>query len=436
MKKVCIIGRANVGKSTLVNRILGKRKAVVQNSPGVTRDRIVYKTNWGGLDFEIVDTGGWDSKSSGLELSISEQTEIAIGEADLLILVIDGQTGITSTEQLMLKILRKSNKKIILAINKIDAEKESEISQYYSLGLGEPFAISALHGKGIGELLDQTIIDLKLNKAAEQKTENIPNISLIGKPNSGKSSLLNSLLGHNRATVSHIAGTTRDPIDEVVQIDNKKYNLIDTAGIKRRVWALKDIEYYSTLRTKNAIERSDAVIFLIDANLGITDRDLKVLADIIEQGKALIVSFNKWDLLDEAKKYSLEISIDQNLNFVQWAPRINFSAKTAWHTNRLGRALEESLNSYEQRIATAKINSFIKELADEHPHPVRGGKQSRILYGSQVDARPPKFIFHTTGPLENPYIRFIENRLRQAFSFYGTPIKIVIKPREKSVRRK
>ncbi|MDR2748903.1 MAG: ribosome biogenesis GTPase Der, partial [Bifidobacteriaceae bacterium] len=386
------------------------------------------------LDFEIVDTGGWDKSSAGLGLSISKQSEIAIQDCDLVVFILSADVGITATDEQLVKIIRRSKKDTLLVVNKVDSEKDSELAEFYTLGLGDPFGVSALHGRGIGEFLDAVVEKLKAEYDETQNSEKYENVALIGKPNSGKSSLLNALLNDNRVTVDSVAGTTRDAIDETVKIGDKLYNFIDTAGIKRRQWALDSIDYYASLRTQTAIDRADAVIMLIDANEGITDQEQKILSEIIESGKALVIAFNKWDLLNPEKKDTLEIDIDEKLGFAVWARRINISAKTAWHINRIENALVEALASYKYRVPTSKVNAFIKQLTDEHPHPVRGGKQPRILYGSQVAISPPKFVFHTNGFLEAPYRRFIENRLREAFPFTGTPIFLSVKVKEKRKR--
>ncbi|MDR3128342.1 MAG: ribosome biogenesis GTPase Der [Bifidobacteriaceae bacterium] len=443
MLKVAIIGRPNVGKSTLINRILGKRLAVTQDQPGVTRDTINYKTNWNSLDFEIMDTGGWAKRVKGIDLSVAKQSENAINSADILIFLTDVNTGVTNTDEQMLKLIYKSQKQVILVVNKVDNQThENETAQFYTLGLGEPQPISALHGRGIGDLLDLMVNKLKIiqktNNWSTNNTiqNNVANVALIGKPNCGKSSLLNALLGEKRVTVNDKAGTTRDPVDQIIELNKRQYNFIDTAGIKKKQWTLGEIDYYSSIRTHLAIDRSDVVLFLIDSTQGVTEQDMKILSEVILVGKAIIVAFNKWDLLNEDQKNSIQIDIDTKLDFVNWAPQINFSAKTKWHINRIDKALVEVLHSYKKRITTAKINQFIKQITDAKPHPVRGGKQPRILYGSQVDIKPPKIIWHTTDYLTAPYMRFIENNLRKVFSFYGTPIKMTIKPRPKRSKGK
>ena len=435
---LAIVGRPNVGKSSLVNRILGHRVAVVEDTPGVTRDRVSYDAEWAGTDFKLVDTGGWEVDVEGIDSAIASQAEVAVNLADAVVLVVDGQVGLTNTEERIVKMLRASGKPVTLAVNKID-DRESEYlaAEFWKLGLGEPYAVSAMHGRGVGELLDAAIDSLK--KAEETSGYLTPShlrrVALVGRPNVGKSSLLNQLANEERTVVNDLAGTTRDPVDEIVSMDGEDWLFIDTAGIKRRQHKLKGAEYYSSLRTQAAIERCELALVLFDASVPISDQDLKVMSSAVDAGRAIVLVFNKWDAMDEFDKQRLERLWATEFDRVTWAQRVNISAKTGWHTNRLTRAMREALQSWDTRVPTGKLNAFLGQLQAAHPHPLRGGKQPRILFATQASTRPPRFVIFATGFLEHGYRRFIERSLREEFGFEGSPIQISVNIREKKKRK-
>ena len=421
---VAIVGRPNVGKSTIINRILGRREAVVEDKPGVTRDRVSYKAEWVGKRFTLVDTGGWESDARGIDAQVADQAEIAVEQADVVILVVDARVGITASDEQIVRMLRRVKKPIILMANKIDdSHLEPEIYSLWSLGMGQPFPVSGLHGRGLADALDELLeVMPEHSQYAQPEVPGGPRrVALIGRPNVGKSSLLNKLAGSERAVVNDLAGTTRDPIDEVIELGGYPWRFIDTAGIRRRQHMAKGAEFYSSLRTQTALERSEPL----------SEQDVRIIQTTIDSGRAMVLAFNKWDTLDEERRDMLEREIDRDLAHVKWAPRVNISAKTGWHKDKLVPALERSLESWDSRIPTGRLNAFLGELAAAHPHPLRGGKQPRILFGTQVSSRPPKFVLFTTGFLDPGYRRFITRRLRETFDFTGTPIEISMRVRER-----
>lgn len=433
---VAVVGRPNVGKSSLVNRILGSRAAVVEDVPGVTRDRVSYDAEWAGREFELVDTGGWDSKVTGMAAAVAAQAERAMGEADVIVLVVDATVGATDTEDAVVKVLRRAGVPVLLVANKCDDRRsELEATALWSLGLGEPYPVSALHGRGSGDFLDALLAAMpEVGRGANVAT-GPRRVALLGKPNVGKSSLLNRLAGSDRVVVDSVAGTTVDPVDEVVTLGGKEWVFIDTAGIRRRAKEASGHEYYATLRTRGALDRAEVAIVLMDASETITEQDVRLVSMVVESGRALVIALNKWDLVDEERRRYLEREYDRELGQVPWAQRINVSAVTGRSVDRLVPALEQALNSWGRRVSTGKLNTFLRELRDEHPHPIRGGKQPRIMFATQAAVQPPTFVLFTTGFLEAGYRRFIERRLREEFSFTGTPIVINLRIREKRKRR-
>lgn len=431
---LAVIGRPNVGKSTLVNRILGRREAVVQNIPGVTRDRVIHRANWAGKDFNLLDTGGWEVDVKGLAKAVATQAELAVENADVVVFVVDATVGPTATDERVVELLRRSGKPVILAANKVDsATQEADAMALWSLGLGEPQSISALHGRGVGDLLEEAVgmLPERAQYAQLPDHDGLRRVALVGRPNVGKSSLLNALAGSERAVVHDMAGTTRDPVDEVIELDGRLWSFVDTAGIRRRVHKTKGADYYASLRTQRAIERAEVGLVLIDASVALSEQDVRVIQEVVDAGRALVIVNNKWDEVDEDRRYDLEREQELDLNQVAWAPRINLSALTTWHVNRIPRALDTALAGWRTRISTGKLNSFLGKLVAAHPHPVRGGKQPRILFATQADTCPPRFVLFTTGFIEHPYRRFIERRLREEFGFEGSPIQISIRVRER-----
>ena len=433
---LAVVGRPNVGKSTLVNRIIGRREAVVEDVPGVTRDRVSYDATWNGRAFTVVDTGGWDPDARGLAERIAGQAEIAVTLADAVLFVVDATVGITDHDEAVVKILRRSGKPVVLAANKVDDQRtEAEALGLWNLGLGEPHAVSALHGRGSGDMLDAILAALPETPPETFGTVGGPRrIAIVGKPNVGKSSLLNKLAGSERVVVDNVAGTTVDPVDELVELGGRTWRFIDTAGIRKRVKEASGHEYYASLRTSTAIDRAEVAVLVLDGGEPISEQDVRILQTVREAGRALVIAFNKWDLVDEDRQYYLTREIERDLVQVQWAPRINVTARTGWHVDRLVPALDKALAGWETRVTTGALNAFLGRLVAEHPHPVRSGKQPRILFGTQPSTAPPTFVLFTTGKLDASYERFIERRLREEFGFVGTPIVINQKPREKRKR--
>jgi GTP-binding protein len=433
---LAVVGRPNVGKSTLVNRIIGRREAVVEDVPGVTRDRVTYEGEWNGKRFMLIDTGGWERKVRGMAAQIAAQAERAINDADAVMFVVDATVGVTDTDEAVVKVLRKANKPVLLVANKTDdAATEIQAASFWSLGLGEPLTVSALHGRGSGDLLDRVVNMLPDEGHGASRAGGPRRVALLGKPNVGKSSLLNALAGSDRVVVDDVAGTTVDPVDELVKLGDKFWWFVDTAGIRRRAKEASGHEYYATLRTQAALDRAEVAIVLVDAHEPMSEQDVRIISMVIDSGRSLVLAYNKWDLTDEERRHYLEREIERDLVQVPWAPRVNISAKTKRHVDKLPRALETALTSWETRIPTGRFNQFLAELAQANPHPLRGGKQPRILFGAQVSVGPPTFALFTSGFLEAGYRRFIERRLREEFDFPGTPIRIVMRVREKRSRR-
>jgi GTPase len=433
---LAVVGRPNVGKSTLVNRIIGRREAVVEDVPGVTRDRVSYDAIWNGRAFTVVDTGGWDPDAKGLAERIRAQAEIAVGLADAVLFVVDATVGITDADESVVRILRKSEKPVILAANKVDdARAEAEAYGLWNLGLGEPYPVSALHGRGSGDMLDAILAALpEAPKETFGGVGGPRRVAIVGKPNVGKSSLLNKLAGEERAVVDNVAGTTVDPVDELVELGGRIWRFIDTAGIRKRVKEASGHEYYASLRTSTAIDRAEVAVLVLDGSQSVSEQDVRILQTVRESGRALVIAFNKWDLVDEERRHYLDREIERDLVQVQGAPRINVTARTGWHVDRLVPALDKALDGWETRVPTGTLNTFLGRLVAEHPHPVRGGKQPKILFGTQHSTSPPTFVLFTSGKLEASYERYIERRLREQFGFVGTPIVINQRPREKRKR--
>jgi GTP-binding protein len=428
--------RPNVGKSTLVNRIIGRREAVVEDVPGVTRDRISYDAHWNGRAFTVVDTGGWDPDARGLAERIAAQAEIAVSLADAVLFVVDVTVGITDADAEVVKVLRKAGKPVVLAANKVDDERNAaEVHALWNLGLGEPHPISALHGRGSGDLLD-VILDALPEPPPEVDPEvgGPRRVAIVGRPNVGKSSLLNKLAGEERVVVDNVAGTTVDPVDELIELGGRQWRFIDTAGIRKRVKEASGHEYYAWLRTSTAIDRAEVCVLVLDADESIAEQDIRILQAVRESGRALVIAFNKWDLVDEERQHYLKREIERDLVQVQWAPRVNITARTGWHIDRLVPALDKALEGWETRVGTGALNSFLGRLVAENPHPVRSGKQPKVLFGTPASPAPPPFVLFSSGKLDQGYERYIERRLREEFGFVGTPIVLQQRVREKRKR--
>lgn len=452
---VALVGRPNVGKSTLFNRLAEERLAVVDAVPGTTRDRLVAEAEWAGHVFDIVDTGGIDPTAgagrSREPLSIGSadfieqirvQAEIAIRDADAILFVTDAESGITPADHEVARILRRSQRTregepyppVILVVNKAEsASRRQETYQFYELGLGEPYAVSALHGTGTGDMLD-ALVETFTEPGEEDEDESIK-IAIVGKPNVGKSSLLNSLLGEERAIVSEIPGTTRDAIDTVLIYEGLPVTLIDTAGIRRRGKIEPGVEKYSVLRSMRAIERSSVALLLVDATEGVTAQDQHIAGYILEDWKSVVVLVNKWDLVEKDSYTMNEYTrtIRQDLNFLDYVPLLFISAKTG---QRVDQVLPLALRVHEERLvrlSTAQLNRVLRQAQDQHPPPSRAGRHLKIYYGTQVRSDPPTFLLHVNDPklAHFTYRRYLENQLREAHSFLGTPIRIVLRPRRK-----
>ncbi|MFB7867481.1 MULTISPECIES: ribosome biogenesis GTPase Der [unclassified Streptomyces] len=436
---LAVVGRPNVGKSTLVNRIIGRREAVVEDRPGVTRDRVTYEAEWAGRRFKVVDTGGWEQDVLGIDASVAAQAEYAIEAADACLFVVDATVGATDTDEAVVRLLRRAGKPVVLAANKVDGQSgEADAATLWSLGLGEPFPVSSLHGRGTGDLLDEVL--KALPEAPEQRFGNAVGgprrIALIGRPNVGKSSLLNKVAGEDRVVVNELAGTTRDPVDEMIELGGKTWKFVDTAGIRKKVHLQEGADYYASLRTAAAVEKAEVAVILIDTTDKISVQDQRIITMAVESGRAIVIAYNKWDELDEERRYYLEREIETEMQQVSWAPRVNVSAKTGRHMEKLVPAIETALAGWETRVPTGRLNAFLGELVAAHPHPIRGGKQPRILFGTQAGTKPPRFVLFASGFLEAGYRRFVERRLREEFGFEGTPIHISVRVREKRGRKK
>ncbi|CAM4485203.1 ribosome biogenesis GTPase Der [Nocardia ninae] len=435
MPTLAVVGRPNVGKSTLVNRILGRREAVVEDVPGVTRDRISYEANWSGRRFLVQDTGGWEPDAKGLQQSVARQAEVAMQTADAILLVVDAVVGATATDEAAVKMLRRSKIPVILVANKVDDQKvESEAAALWSLGLGEPRMVSAAHGRGTGDLLDDVLAVLPETPREGTGGVGPRRVALVGKPNVGKSSLLNKLADDERSVVHDVAGTTVDPVDSLVELGGKVWKFVDTAGLRRKVSHANGTEFYASLRTKAALEASEVAIMLIDASEPITEQDLRVISMVADSGRALVLAFNKWDLVDEDRRLQLDREVDRDLNRVPWAQRVNISAHTGRAVQKLVPAMETALESWDKRISTGRLNTWLKEVVAATPPPMRGGRLPRILFATQATTRPPTFVLFTTGFLEAGYRRFLERRLREEFNFDGSPVRVSVRVREKRER--
>jgi GTPase len=433
---VAVVGRPNVGKSTLVNRILGSRQAVVEDVPGVTRDRVTYDALWNGRAFTLVDTGGWEPSVEGSEslaARVAAQARVAVDAADAVLFVVDATVGVTDADAAVASVLRRSGKPIVVAANKVDDTRaESEAAALWSLGLGEPAPVSALHGRGSGDLLDLVLAALPEAPREDFGAEGGPRrVALLGRPNVGKSSLLNKLAGQERSLVDSVAGTTRDPVDEIIELGGTTWRFVDTAGIRRRFRESQGADYYAALRTAGALDLAEVAVVLVDASDPLTEQDLRIISMVIEAGRALVIAYNKWDLVDEERQHYLEREIERQLYNARWAPRVNISAATGRHMDRLVPALDKALEGWETRVPTGRLNAWLTALVAATPPPVRGGRQPKILFATQAGVRPPHFVLFSTGFLEASYRRFVERKLREEFGFAGTPVQVSVRVRAK-----
>jgi GTPase len=434
---VAIVGRPNVGKSTLVNRIIGSRTAVVEERPGVTRDRRQFDADWAGRRFIVVDTGGWELKpGTGIDESIKQQAEAALSGADVVVFVVDATTELSDDDTGVISTLRGAGVPVVLAANKIDSAKaEIEVGRLWSLGLDEPYPVSAYHGRGVGELLDR-VVSLLPEESDEPEPPARPRLAIVGRPNVGKSTLLNRLVGEHRVIVSDLPGTTRDPIDVEVEIDGVEYTLVDTAGIRRKPQITEDADFYAVVRAREALKEADVALLMIDATDGVTHQDQRIASEIVEAGVGLVILLNKWDALDEEQRELTERSLPDRFGFVSWAPVVRLSAATGARLNRLGAAVATVFETRVNRVGTGELNRLIRDWTSAHLPPVRKGRRPKIHYAVQAGTSPPTFVlFHSGGDLGDDYLRFLENRLRDAFDFTGNPIHIVTRKRERTTER-
>jgi len=435
---LAVVGRPNVGKSTLVNRLIGRREAVVQDVPGVTRDRVAYDALWNGRRFTLVDTGGWEPDATGLQGAVAAQAELAMRTADAVLLVVDASVGATATDEAVARVLRRGDVPVLLAATKVDDDRlTADVAALWRLGLGEPIPVSGLHGRGSGDLLDAVLEALPESpRDTFGGTGGPRRVALVGKPNVGKSSLLNRVSGETRSVVHDVAGTTVDPVDSLVELDGEVWRFVDTAGLRRRVANASGTEYYASLRTRAAIEAAEVAVVLVDASQPLAEQDQRVIGMVEESGRALVLAFNKWDLVDEDRRLAMKRELERDLGRVQWAERVNISALTGRAVAKIAPALRTALASWDTRVPTGRLNGWLSDVVAATPPPVRSGKQPKILFATQAATRPPTFVLFTSGFLEAGYRRFLERRLREEFGFTGSPIRLSVRVREKRARKK
>ncbi|WP_408925773.1 bifunctional cytidylate kinase/GTPase Der [Corynebacterium sp. YSMAA1_1_F7] len=433
---VAIVGRPNVGKSTLVNRFIGRREAVVEDFPGVTRDRISYLGEWTGRRFWVQDTGGWDPDAKGIHAAIARQAETAMATADVIVFVVDSKVGITSTDEVIARKLQRSEVPVIVVANKCDADAQlGDVAEFWALGLDNPYPVSAQHGKGAADVMDEVLRSFPEHPRELSVVSGPRRVALVGRPNVGKSSLLNKITGEERSVVNNVAGTTVDPVDSIVELEEKTWKFVDTAGIRKKTKQARGHEFYASLRTRSAIDAAEVAVFLVDASEPIAEQDQRVLRMILDSGRALVVAYNKWDLVDEDRRELLEREIELQLSHVPWARRVNISAKTGRALQKLEPAMIEALESWDQRISTGQLNTWLRAVIAETPPPMRGGRLPRVLFATQASTKPPVIVLFTTGFLEHGYRRFLERKLREAFGFEGSPVRIAVRVREKKRKK-
>lgn len=430
---VAVVGRPNVGKSTLFNKIAGKRISIVEDTPGITRDRIYADAEWRGYHFTMIDTGGIEPYSKDVILSqMREQANLAVDMADVIVFMVNVKDGLTAADKEVAAMLQKSDKPVVLACNKVDApgEPPMELYEFYNLGIGDPVPISSIHGMGVGDLLD-AIVEHFPENSTEPEEEDVIHVAIVGKPNAGKSSLVNRILGEERVIVSNIAGTTRDAIDTAYEKDGQKYVLIDTAGMRKRGKINENVERYSVVRALGAVDRADVCIIMIDATEGVTEQDSKIAGYVHEQGKASIIAVNKWDLVEKEtntmKNFKAEVK--EGLNFMMYAPSVFISALNGQRIGRLFEMVPQVLEQNRKRISTGLFNDVLNEAVAMVQPPSDKGKRLKIYYGTQVGTQPPTFVLFVNNKelAHYSYLRYLENQLRAKFGFEGTPIRILVR---------
>lgn len=431
---VAIVGRPNVGKSTLFNRVAGERISIVEDTPGVTRDRIYAHGEWLGKHFSLIDTGGIEMSDQPLSTQIREQAEVAIDEADVIVMVVDVRSGVTDADEQVAQILYRSDKPVVLAVNKVDnPERRSDVYDFYSLGLGEPYPVSSVHGVGVGDLLDAVIKNFPENAANEE--DDTIHFSLIGRPNVGKSSIVNAMLGEDRVIVSNIAGTTRDAIDTHFKADGREFTMVDTAGIKKKGKLYENTERYALMRSMRAIDGSDVVLVVLNAEEGIRELDKHIAGYAHEAGKGIIIVVNKWDTIpdrDQRTMTDFTNLIRQEFQYLSYAPIIFVSAKARQRLIKLPKMIEEVYDHCRRRIQSSVLNDVIMDAIAANPTPSTNGRRLRVYYATQVAIEPPTFVIFVNDPdlMHFSYARYLENQIRQAFDFSGTPIHLIKRKRK------
>ena len=431
---VAVVGRPNVGKSSLVNRVLGRRDAIVEETPGVTRDRRSFAADWAGRRFEIVDTGGLEPGARGLDARIVEQAEVAIAAADVIVLVVDASAGPLEDDMLVAARLRQTSKPVLVVANKVDDPRDEPSSaEFFKLGLGEPSPLSALHGRGSGDFLERLVASLP-DEAGDEDSGAWASLAIAGRPNVGKSSILNSLLREDRSIVDSVPGTTRDPVDSFIDAGGRVLRIVDTAGMRRRVAIGESLEYYSWLRSRQAIQRADAVLLVVDMAEGVTSLDQRIAQDVVESGRACVIALNKWDLVpgEETDRARAERDIQERLRWLEWAKVVRTSALTRRGIDRILPAVTDALDSHRRRLATSAVNRIVAEAQARRPHPRAGHRAVRVLYAVQASSGPPEFILFTTGRLIPAYLKYLEHRIREVEPFEGTPLMLRTRIRKRT----
>ena len=429
LPRVAVVGRPNVGKSTLVNRILGRRAAITQEVPGVTRDRVAYQADWAGRRFELIDTGGWEPKATGLQASVVAQAERAMTDADLVLFVVDATVGVTEEDAAVAGRLRRGRVPVVLVANKVDsAAAEPQVADLWSLGLGEPLPVSSLHGRGSGDLLDAVVERLGTAAAAADEPQ-VPALAIVGRPNVGKSSLLNRLAGQDLAIVDPIPGTTRDTVDSIVERAGRSYRLVDTAGMRRSFQQAEGADYFAFVRSLEAVDRVDVALLVLEAPLGVAEQDQKVAVRAVEAGCGLVLLANKWDLMDDEARRQFGVDLERKLYFVDWAPMLRVSARTGRGVEKIWGLVDRVLAERSRRIPTAALNQWLERATERTPPPPVRGRPVKVRYATQARVDPPEVVLFTSGQLTPSYRRYLERDLRRTFGFEGTPVRLVVRVR-------